>query len=116
MIPEPIIVGPAQPKQRLEVFLRRTTDGFSLSRIKALIESGHILLNGKICRASEQVRSGDSIVISEPKPEPIELEAEDIPLKILFEDQHLLVVDKPAGMVVHPGAGVRKGTLVNALL
>jgi len=100
----------------LDVFLARTTDGFSRSRIKALIESGHILLNGKTCRPSEQVRSGDSIVISEPEPEPIELEAQDIPLKILFEDQHLLVVDKPAGMVVHPGAGIREGTLVNALL
>ena len=116
MIPEPIIVGPAEPKQRLDVFLARRTDGLSRSRIKALIESGHILLNGKTCRPSEQVRSGDSIVISEPEPEPVELEAQDIPLKILFEDQHLLVVDKPAGMVVHPGAGIREGTLVNALL
>jgi len=116
MIPEPIIVGPAEPKQRLDVFLARTTDGLSRTRIKALIESGHILLNGKTCRPSEQVRSGDSIVISEPEPEPVELEAQDIPLKILFEDQHLLVVDKPAGMVVHPGAGIREGTLVNALL
>jgi len=116
MTPEPITIGPAEPKQRLDVFLARTTDGFSRSRIKALIESGHILLNGKTCRPSEQVRSGDSIVISEPEPEPIELEAQDIPLKILFEDQHLLVVDKPAGMVVHPGAGIREGTLVNALL
>ena len=116
MIPEPIIVGPAEPKQRLDVFLARTTDGFSRSRIKALIESGHILLNGKTCRPSEQVRSGDAIVISEPEPEPIELAAQDIPLKILFEDQHLLVIDKPAGMVVHPGAGIQGGTLVNALL
>src|SRR5215831_10528416 len=116
MTPEPIIVGPSVPKQRLDVFLARTTDCFSRSRIKALIESGHILLNGKTCRPSEQVRSGDSIVISAPEPEPIELEAEDIPLKILFEDQYLLVVDKPAGMVVHPGAGIREGTLVNALL
>ena len=94
----------------------RATDRFSRSRIKALIESGQILLNGKTCRASEQVRTGDSIVIIEPEPEPIELEAEDIPLKILFEDQHLLVIDKPAGMVVHPGAGIQGGTLVNALL
>jgi 23S rRNA pseudouridine1911/1915/1917 synthase len=116
MISKPIIVGPAEPKQRLDVFLARTTDGFSRSRIKALIESGHILLNGKTCRPSEQVRSGDAIIISEPEPEPIELEAQDIPLKILFEDQYLLVVDKPAGMVVHPGAGIREGTLVNALL
>jgi 23S rRNA pseudouridine1911/1915/1917 synthase len=116
VIQQPIIVGPAEPKQRLDVFLARTTDRFSRSRIKALIESGHILLNGRTCRPSEQVHSGDSIEISEAEPEPIELEAEDIPLKILFEDQHLLVVDKPAGMVVHPGAGIREGTLVNALL
>lgn len=112
---EQIIVSDAEAKGRLDVFLAKRLT-LSRSRIQALIQSGHISLNGKACRASKQVRSGDLIVVSEPRPEPIELEAEDIPLKILFEDEHLLVVDKPAGIVVHPGAGIHKGTLVNALL
>jgi 23S rRNA pseudouridine1911/1915/1917 synthase len=113
---EQIIVGPGEPKQRLDVFLATRLVRLSRSRIQGLIESGHVSLNGKITRASERVRSGDTIAISEPMPEPIDLAPEDIPLKVLFEDDHLLVVDKPAGMVVHPGAGIRTGTLVNALL
>jgi 23S rRNA pseudouridine1911/1915/1917 synthase len=112
---ERIFVSPAEAKQRVDIFLAKRLT-LSRNRIQALIQSGHISLNGKACRASEQVRGGDSIAISEPRPEPIEVEAEDIPLKILFEDEHLLVVDKRAGMVVHPGAGIDKGTLVNALL
>jgi 23S rRNA pseudouridine1911/1915/1917 synthase len=113
---EQIIVGPGEPKQRVDVFLAAKLARLSRSRIQGLIESDHISINGKTCRASQQVRSGDTITISEPMPAPIGLAPEDIPLKILFEDDHLLVVDKPAGMVVHPGAGVRTGTLVNALL
>jgi len=118
MIPshEQIFVSSAEAKQRVDVFLAKKTGRLSRSRIQQLIESGHILVNGKACRPGDRVRNGDSIVLSEPAPESIEVEAEDIPLKILFEDEHLLVVDKPAGMVVHPGAGIHKGTLVNALL
>ncbi len=62
------------------------------------------------------IRAGDKILVSEPEPEPIVLQAEALSVPILFEDEHLLVVDKPAGMTVHPGAGVQTGTLVNALL
>jgi 23S rRNA pseudouridine1911/1915/1917 synthase len=111
-----IVVGPAEAKQRIDIFLAKTVGRLSRSRIQALIASGCVSLNGKTCRASEQVRSGDSIVIWEPQPEAIDLAAEDIPLKILFEDDHLIVINKPAGMVVHPGAGIQSGTLVNALL
>jgi 23S rRNA pseudouridine1911/1915/1917 synthase len=116
MTPSEIVVGPAEAKQRLDVFLAKKMGRLSRSRIQALIASGYVSLNGKTCRASEKVLGGDSIVISEPEPEPIDLAAEDIPLKILFEDDYLIVIDKPAGMVVHPGAGIRSGTLVNALL
>jgi 23S rRNA pseudouridine1911/1915/1917 synthase len=116
MTSERIIVGPAETKQRVDVYLTTRISRFSRSRIKTLIESGNVLLNGKLCRASQHVRGGDSIVIAEPPPEPVGLKAEDLPIKILFEDEHLLVVDKPAGMVVHPGAGLHSGTLVNALL
>ena len=113
---EQIFVTSAEAKQRVDVFLAKRTRRLSRSRIQALIESGYISVNGNACRPGDRVRSGDSIVISVPRPEPIEVEPENIPLKILFEDAHLLVVDKPAGMVVHPGAGIHKGTLVNALL
>ena len=113
---EPIVVGPLEITQRLDVFLVKTTNRFSRSRIQALIHAGRVSLNGKACRSSDQVRSGDSIVIDEPEPEPIDLQPEDIPLRILFEDAHVLVINKPAGIVVHPGAGIRSGTLVNALL
>jgi 23S rRNA pseudouridine1911/1915/1917 synthase len=111
-----ILAGPSDAGQRLDLFLAAKIERFSRARIQAFIRSGHVLLNGAICRAKQLVRAGDKIVVSEPEPEPLILEAEALPVPILFEDEHLLVVNKPAGMVVHPGAGVQSGTLVNALL
>ena len=111
-----IVVVPSDAKQRLDLFLASKVDRFSRTRIQMLIQSGHILVNGTVCRARQIIRTGDEITISEAEPEPVDLRAEDIALPILFEDEHLLVVDKPAGMTVHPGAGVQSGTLVNALL
>jgi 23S rRNA pseudouridine1911/1915/1917 synthase len=113
---ERIVVGPLDAGQRLDIFLAAKVDRFSRTRIQTLIQSGSILLNGTACRARQMLRPGDEIMISEPEPEPVELQPEDIPLSVIFEDEHLLVVDKPAGMTVHPGAGVESGTLVNALL
>jgi 23S rRNA pseudouridine1911/1915/1917 synthase len=113
---ETILVGSHEPAQRLDVFLAKAANRLSRSRIQALVRSGFVSLNGRSCRASDRVRSGDSIVLQEPAPEPAELKPEDIPLRILFEDRYLLVVDKPAGIVVHPGAGNHSGTLVNALM
>jgi 23S rRNA pseudouridine1911/1915/1917 synthase len=111
-----IVVAPSDAKLRLDLFLAAKVDGFSRTRIQMLIQSGGILVNGTVCRAKQIIRTGDKITISEAEPEPVDLLPEDIALPILFEDEHLLVVDKPAGMTVHPGAGVRSGTLVNALL
>jgi 23S rRNA pseudouridine1911/1915/1917 synthase len=111
-----IVVAPSDTKLRLDLFLAAKVAGFSRTRIQMLIQSGGILVNGTVCRAKQIIRTGDSITISEAEPEPLDLLPEDIALPILFEDEHLLVVDKPAGMTVHPGAGVRSGTLVNALL
>src|ERR1700722_5181023 len=111
-----ILAAPCDAGQRLDLFLATKIERFSRARIQAFIRSGHILLNGATCRAKQLVRAGDKIVVSEPEPEPLILEAEALPVPILFEDEHLLVVNKPAGMVVHPGAGVQSGTLVNALL
>ena len=102
--------------QRLDVFLAAQIDRLSRARIQALIQSGHILLNGKTCRPKQILRANDKVIVSEPEPEPVVLRPEALGVPILFEDDHLLVINKPAGMTVHPGAGNQSGTLVNALL
>src|SRR5207244_9468502 len=88
----------------------------SRSRIQQLIRSGSIRLNGAITRPHQIVRTGDQIELTNPPPEKIETRPEAIPLEILFEDDDLIVINKPAGMTVHPGAAHREHTLVNALL
>lgn len=101
---------------RLDRFLATKLPRFSRSRLQDLIRGGFVTLNGQMPRPREIVRTGDVIQVAEPAPEKIEAEAEDIPLHILFEDDDLLVLNKPAGIVVHPGAGNPRHTLVNALL
>lgn len=92
-------------------------DNFSRARVQALVRGGKVLLNGKLPRGtSQRLKTGDVIDYYMPEPEQAEPEAEDIALDILFEDEHLIVVNKPAGMVVHPAPGHWSGTLVNALL
>ena len=81
-----------------------------------MIRDGRVAVNGGVARASHRLRAGDRVAVELPPPRVSRLAPEDIPLAIVFEDQHLIVVDKPAGMVVHPGAGVGSGTLVHALL
>jgi len=78
--------------------------------------AGHVTAGGKIVRPRDPAVTGSRILVTVPDPEPSDLRPEAIPLAIVFEDEHLIVVDKPAGLVVHPGAGVRTGTLVHALL
>jgi 23S rRNA pseudouridine1911/1915/1917 synthase len=111
-----IVVAPSDDGQRLDLFLAAQIDRLSRARIQTLIRSGHILLNGSTCRPRQIIRPGDKVLLSEPQPEPIVLQPEALTVPFLFEDEHLLVVNKPAGMTVHPGAGVQSGTLVNALL
>lgn len=88
----------------------------SRSRLKALILSGEITVDGQTVRPSLRLDGGEQIAVSLPPPPPSELVAQDIPVDILYEDAHLLVVSKPTGMVVHPAKGHPDGTLVNALL
>jgi 23S rRNA pseudouridine1911/1915/1917 synthase len=89
----------------------------SRSRIKALIEEGRVALRGAAARdPSKKLAEGDEIVVEVPPPAPAEPLAEDIALNIVFEDDHLIVIDKPAGLVVHPASGHETGTLVNALI
>jgi 23S rRNA pseudouridine1911/1915/1917 synthase len=101
---------------RLDRFLAERLEKFSRSRIQQLIRTGAATLNGKAARPRELVRSGDRIRLIEPPPEKTENRPEAIPLDVIFEDDDLLVINKPAGLVVHPGAGNREHTLVNALL
>ena len=103
--------------QRLDAYLSKVLEGkFSREEIKAGIVEKKVLLNGKPAKPSSPVQQGDRIQASLSARPAVGLEGEDIALKIHFEDDSIVVVEKPAGMVVHPGAGNRKGTLVNALL
>ncbi len=103
--------------QRIDVFMAGAVPGTSRARIQQSIKRGVVLLNGRLVpRPSVQVRQGDHIVWTLPKPQPIAVIPEDVPLDILYEDDYLLVVNKPAGMPTHPGPGHSTGTLVHALL
>lgn len=114
---ERLSVPPEAAGTRLDRFLAdRSAAGPSRSRFTRLIEGGHVLLNGRAVKPSHAVRDGDLVEVAFPPAEPSDLIPEAIPLMIVFEDEHVLVVDKPAGLVVHPGSGVRTGTLVHALL
>ncbi len=104
------------PMERLDTFLSAAFPDISRSQLKKLIDKGQITLDGKPTKASNKLKGGESIQVNLPKPEPIDALPEDIPLHILYEDQDLIVIDKAAGMVVHPAAGHSHGTLVNALL
>lgn len=102
--------------ERLDTFLSECLPEISRSQLKKLIDRGQITLNGAPTKASSKLKGGESIQVNLPEPAPIEAIPEDIPLQILYEDPDLIVIDKPAGMVVHPAAGHSSGTLVNALL
>lgn len=103
-------------KQRLDHFLQSRLPDMSRTRLQGLVKDGDILLNGAKTKPNTALKMGDTIVVEIPEPEPTEVIAQDIPLNILFEDEHLVVVNKAEGMVVHPAAGNPDGTLVNALL
>jgi 23S rRNA pseudouridine1911/1915/1917 synthase len=109
-------VEPAGAGTRLDQYLAGAAPGFSRVRVQDLIKSGHVTLNGAAAKASVRVREGDAIVLNEPPAVPTETVAEEIALDVLFEDDDLIVINKPAGLVVHPAAGHWSGTLVNALL
>jgi 23S rRNA pseudouridine1911/1915/1917 synthase len=102
--------------QRLDVFLAQHLAEHSRARLQALIASGDVLVDGARARASARLRAGQEVRLQVPAAVAAEPVAEELPLTILHEDADLLVIDKPAGMVVHPGAGRASGTLVNALL
>ncbi len=102
--------------RRLDHWLGQQLPEYSRSRIQEWIKSGRVRLNGGAVRASHPLRAGDTVEVEPAAPAPLAAVAEDIPLAVLYEDADLVAIDKPAGMVVHAGAGVHSGTLVNALV
>jgi 23S rRNA pseudouridine1911/1915/1917 synthase len=109
-------VNPQDTLKRLDVFLSQKDSLLSRSQIKRLIASGKVQVGGKKVKAGMRLKEKDVVMLELPELQKLETPAQAIPLTILYEDRHLIVVDKPAGMVVHPGAGNYSGTLVNALL
>lgn len=101
---------------RLDHFLCSEMEGESRSTIQRLIENGHVLVDGRAVRPSMKLKGGELIELEIPEPQPAIPQAEQIPLEVIYEDSDLIVINKAAGMVVHPGAGTSGGTLVNALL
>ena len=98
------------------MFLRSQLPAVSRGAIQRLIADGHVRVNGRAAKATHHPRAGERIEVHWPEPRPATAQAESIPLDVLFEDDHLLVVNKPPGLVVHPAAGHEQHTLVNALL
>jgi len=109
--------SPETLRERLDRYLSQHLPDLSRSRIQQLIEQGNVQVNGKVCTSKKAtVKLGDRISLEIPDAQPLDLQPEDIPLDILYEDDSLLILNKPAGLVVHPAPGHPEGTLVNALL
>jgi 23S rRNA pseudouridine1911/1915/1917 synthase len=109
-------VGAAEAGRRLDLWLSARLPDLSRTRIKALVDGGSVAVNGAARKAAHRLKAGERVEVVVPPAAPEEMAAEAIPLTIVFEDAHVLVVDKPAGMVTHPGAGQASGTLAAAAL
>ncbi len=110
------VVAEDQEGERIDKYVSFLVEDVSRSYLQKLIKDGRVTVDGKTVRSSYQVKAGDQIRLDLPEAQVLTVEAEDIPLDILYEDDDLLVVNKPKGMVVHPAAGHATGTMVNALL
>jgi len=102
--------------ERLDRYLAQACPDLSRSRLSSLIDDGQVRVGGRPAKPSARLRGGERVELSIPPPVPATPQAEDLPLSVLFEDKDLVVIDKAAGMVVHPAAGNWQGTVVNALL
>lgn len=111
-----VIVENEEKNQRIDAYLAKKYEDMSRVAVKRLIDEEKILVNNKKTKASYKVQENDEITIEEEKPKEIELKAQNIPLEILYEDNDIIVVNKPKGMVVHPANGNPDGTLVNAVM
>jgi 23S rRNA pseudouridine1911/1915/1917 synthase len=110
------VVEKSAPELRLDQYLRGRFPVASRAALKRLIEEGHIRVDGKVVKATHSPRAGEHVMVHWPGPKSAEAQPEEMALDILFEDESLLVLNKPAGLVVHPAAGHEEHTLVNALL
>ena len=115
LIDTPITISATDAGKRLDAYLAERITGWSRSRLQRLIDNSDILVNGKKAKSSYKLREGDEIDIDLTEQPTAQFEPERIPLDIVFEDEYLAVINKPAGMVVHPGSGINSGTLANAL-
>src|SRR5215831_5844132 len=114
---ESVTVEEAEAGERLDRVLAAHVTGLSRTRLKALVLAGRVAVGSCTIRdPGHRVNAGDRLTVAVPPPEPAAPQAEDIPLAIVHEDDELIVIDKPKGLVVHPAAGNRSGTLVNALI
>jgi len=111
-----VILTVPEDAARLDVFLTSVLGGLSRSQIQRLIKDGHVRVGDRDAKANQPVKAGQTISVDIPEPTDPTPKAEELPLPILYQDSDLIVIDKPAGMVVHPAAGHGGGTLVNALL
>ena len=102
--------------ERLDVYLAARCSDLSRSRIRRLIDEGQVTVDGRLGKASTRLAAGQTVTLEVPPPSPTELRPWDILLSVVFEDEHLIVIDKPAGMTVHPAPGNEDHTLVNAVL
>ncbi|MGH7233698.1 MAG: RluA family pseudouridine synthase [Nitrospiraceae bacterium] len=111
-----LMITAGQAPKRLDLFLSHREPTLSRSALQRMILDGRITVNGSAVKPSQKIKPGDRIVLEIPRPEPLALQPEPIPLDVMYEDDLLLVLNKPAGLVVHPAPGHWSGTLVNALL
>lgn len=109
------MILPKDIKKRLDVYVAETL-GITRSSAQILIDDGCVTVNGKAEAKNYRLRESDEVIIDEPEPKELEFEPENIPLNIVYEDEDIIVINKPSGMVVHPANGNESGTLVNALL
>ena len=111
-----LTLTPQEGGERLDAFLARRVEGLTRSAAQRLLEEGAVTCGGKPLKKSEKTVPGQIIQVALPDPEPVDVRPQDIPLDVVYEDEDVIVVNKPVGMVVHPAPGHPDGTLVNALL
>ena len=111
-----MILFPDMPGERLDAYLARCVPDLSRSGAQKLLEEGCVTLNGKKAKKNDRLNPGDQVQVEIPEPQPVDIVAKEIPLEIVYEDEDVLVINKPKGLVVHPAAGHQDDTLVNGLL